>query len=129
MKLKRLIFVGGVINLVFALFHVYLIFQIDKLTGITQQLKILMHMFNVGGILMVSLFVYASLFCTRDVAEQRLGKVISVFVFLVYFTRAAEEILFRGWDFSPVIFFSCLAVSLLYLYILYLMVRKKHESG
>ena len=128
MKLKRFIQIGGMVNLLGALFHIYLIFKIDELTGITPQLKILMHMFNVGGILMVSLFTYASLFCAKDMAEQRLGKVITVFIFLVYFSRAAEEILFKGGDFAPVFFFSCLAVSLFYLYILYLMIKKKHGN-
>jgi hypothetical protein len=128
MKLKRLIFIGGMINLLGALFHVFLIFKINELTGITPQLKILMHMYNVGGILMVSLFVYTSLFCVKDMAEQRLGKVITLFIFLVYFSRSAEEILFKGGNFSPVFFFSCLAVSFFYLYILYLMIRKKHGN-
>lgn len=115
---KKLVIIGGFINLFFLIFHIYLGFSIANFQNLLPDHKILMQMLNVGGIGFMAFFTYVSFFCIKELIETKLGKVVFLIIFLTYFVRAFEEFLFFGQHLSLPILLSCFLVSLMYLYIL-----------
>lgn len=114
---RKLLTAGGVLNLVFGLFHIYLGYEIQHL-DLAPGYRGLMQALNVGGTLFIFFFAWASLFHQRDLLECRLGRSVLVLTAALYLTRAAEEfILFR---FTPGIFAACLLVGGIYAALLFL---------
>lgn len=120
---KRLIFIGGIINVLFTVFHFWLGWQIYSLEGILPGHKALMLMLNTGGILIIGFAAFASLFCMDDLVSTKLGKSTLLLVILIYASRALEEIIISP-VFSIVIFASCLAVAAIYALALTATMRK-----
>jgi hypothetical protein len=110
---KILIILGGVLNGLFTVFHIWLGWQIYSLQGLLPEHKALMLMLNVGGILLIGFATFASLFCIKDVLTTRLGKATIFLIILLYASRAVEEIIISP-GFSLVIFTTCLAVAAIY---------------
>jgi hypothetical protein len=110
---KRLLFIGGILNGLFTVFHVLLGWQIHLTPGLSLQHRVLMQMLNVGGILMVAFATVVSLFYTRDLIGTGLGKATMILIALFYTSRAVEEVVLAP-DFSPLIFGVCLIVAIVY---------------
>ena len=110
---KRLLLIGGVMNGIFALFHIWLGWQIQMLPDLLPDYKALIQMLNVGGILTIAFATFVSFFCTDDLMTTGLGKTTMILIALFYATRAAEEIVLAH-NFSPMIFGVCLAVAMVY---------------
>jgi hypothetical protein len=110
---RGLILAGGVLNSLFALFHVFLSWQIHHISGVAPDIKALLEMFALGGTLMIFFFAFASLLCPTDLLTTRLGRLVIGLIAAVYLSRAAEETLLAV-QFSPVIFWSCLLVGVIY---------------
>jgi hypothetical protein len=114
MRMKKLLLlVGGVLNLFFFAFHLFLGYQIHESTSLPANSRALMEMLNVAGTLMILLFAWASLFCRVDLLHTSLGKVFLWFVMILYASRALEEIILLPHS-SLFIFASCLLISVLY---------------
>jgi len=124
---KALLIVGGVLNSVFFLFHVYLGYQIHHLVRLAASYRSLMEALNVGGCLFILFFAYASLCRAGDLIRTRLGWAVLALVSALYLSRAAEE--FFLFSFTPAIFGSCALVGGLYAAILVLAVRSGSRSS
>ncbi len=59
---KRLVVAGGILNLLFGLFHIQLGMAIHRLPQLDPEYRALMEMLNVGGTLIMFLFAWVALF-------------------------------------------------------------------
>jgi len=109
---KRLLIAGGILNALFFLFHVWLGYQIHQLAQVAPPYRALMEALNVGGVLFIFFFAYASLFHGKDLMETGLGRVVLALVAVLYLSRAAGELFL--FNFTAVIFASCLVVGAIY---------------
>ncbi len=114
---RPLLLIGGVLNAVLTLFHIWLARQIHLMSGLAPGHRVLMEMLNAGGTLMLLFFAVGSLAFASDVLTTKLGKLFQSVVFLLYFSRAVEEIVIPP-RFSAVIFIVCLLIASLYLTLL-----------
>lgn len=114
---RSLLVLGGLLNSILALFHVWLGWQIHLMTGLNPGHHALMEMLNAGGTLGIAFFAVGSLACAQDLLTTRLGKLLLGVVFLFYLLRAIEEILIAP-RFSAVIFGVCLLIAVIYLVVL-----------
>ena len=113
---KAILFVTGVLNLLFGFFHIYLGYAIYRSTALSEAARGLMEALNVGGTLMIFFLAYACLMHRREMLGEGLGRAVLLLAAAVYLSRAAEE--FFWFQFSPVIFAACLVVGLLHLILL-----------
>jgi hypothetical protein len=119
--LKALLVAGGIVNLIFAAFHIWLGWQIHQIAGVTAGVRALMEALNVAGTLFIIFFAHISLFHQSDLVSTGLGRASMVFVVLLYWSRAAEEFfLFR---FNPAIFFACLFAGGIYAALIWVSTR------
>jgi len=120
---KRLLLVGGIFNAFFTVFHIWLGWQIQLLPGLLPEIKALMQMLNVAGILTIAFATFASFFWVEDLLNTGLGRTTIILVALFYATRAMEEIILSP-EFSPVIFGVCILVAMIYMLAIAGSVRK-----
>ena len=119
---RILLRVGGVVNALFVIFHMWLGYRIHTSPGIAVGNRPLMEMLNVGGVLIILLFAVSSLCYAEEMLGTKLGRVMLLFVFLFYGSRAAEELIISP-RFSPAIFTICALLAGLY-FVLYIRTRK-----
>jgi hypothetical protein len=119
---RILLRVGGVVNAFFVIFHVWLGYRIHTSTGIAVGNRPLMEMLNAGGVLFILFFSISSLCYAQEILGTKLGRLVLLFVFLLYGSRAIEEIIISP-RFSPVIFIVCALLAGLYL-ALYIRIRR-----
>lgn len=124
--MKRILLViGGIANLAFVVFHVFLFFAIGASQQLSDPAKQLILIFNLAGTLMIAFFAYASLCCARQLLETHLGKATLTLIALVYLTRGAMEVVLGLWQWAILI--TCAIVGLLY--VLLLVPLGGEESG
>jgi hypothetical protein len=111
---QTLLVVGGVVNVLFGLLHIWLGWEFHRATHLSPDDRALIEMLNVGAILFVFFFAYASFFCRKELLSTALGKAVLVLILLMYLSRAVEEIILSP-TFSIVIFATCLLVVGIYL--------------
>jgi len=111
---RILLLIGGLLNALFVVFHIRLGWQIHLIQTIPPGSKALMEMLNAAGIIFIAFIAYASLFCVRDVLGGVLGKVVLFTAFLLYISRAIEEIIIST-RFSTLEFSVCLVMGVIYL--------------
>jgi hypothetical protein len=111
---RILLRIGGAVNALFVIFHVWLGYQIHTSPGIAAGDRPLMEMLNVGGVLFILMFAVSSLYYVEEMLGTKLGRLGLLFVFLLYGSRAVEEIIISP-RFSPVIFIICALLAALYL--------------
>jgi hypothetical protein len=102
---RTLLVAGGVLNALFALFHVWLGWRIGA-GGAPEGARGLMLALNAGGTLFIAFFAYAFLARGADLVSTGLGRAALVACLLLYWSRAVEEIVW--FRFSPAIFAACL---------------------
>jgi hypothetical protein len=107
---------GGVVNALFVIFHVWLGYHIHASPGIAAGDRPLMEMLNAGGVLLILFFAISSLCYAQEMLGTKLGKLVLLFVFLLYGSRAVEEIVIAP-QFSPAIFIVCALLAGLYLFL------------
>jgi len=111
---RLLLRVGGVVNALFVIFHVWLGYRIHTSLGVAVGDRPLMEMLNVGVVLIILLFAITSLCYVEEMLGTKLGRSVLLFVFLLYGSRAVEEIIISP-RFSPAIFIVCALLAALYL--------------
>ncbi|MFZ5518045.1 MAG: hypothetical protein ACOY90_15475 [Candidatus Zhuqueibacterota bacterium] len=121
---KILLIIGGIFNSLLAVFHVFLGYQIFQIKDMAEGYRALMIMLNAGGTLFIILFATASLGFATEMLTTRLGKLISLFVFLLYASRAIEEAIISP-EFSLAIFAICIVIAAIYLVVWLLPHQKK----
>lgn len=117
MNRKALLILGGVINLVFGLFHLYLGYVLHTIPGIPEGYRPLMEMLNAGGALMIFFMAFASLLYKEEMLTTKLGRLVIILTLLLYWSRAVEEVTIAA-SFSIVIFASCLSIGFIYFLLL-----------
>ena len=109
-----LLVIGGGLNVLFGLLHIWLGWEFHHATRLSPDDRALMEMLNVGAILFVFFFAYASFFCRREMLTTGLGKAVLALILLMYLSRAIEEVILSP-TFSAIIFATCLLVAGVYL--------------
>jgi hypothetical protein len=113
---ETLLLVGGAVNLLFGLFHVWLATAIQSSKSLSAPDRALMHMLSVAVTCFILFFAYVSFFHRGALLSTELGTAMLVLVALIYLSRAVEEIVFRNaMDFSVMIFVPCLVMGGIYL--------------
>ena len=126
--MKRILLgIGGIANLVFVFFHVYLFFRIAGSAELSAPAKELIYIFNLAGTLMIAFFAYASLCCARQILESHLGKATIVFIALVYLSRGAMEIVLGRWEWLFLV--ACAILGLLYSTLLFPLGGEKNDRA
>jgi nicotinamide riboside transporter PnuC len=120
---RMLLTVGGIVNALFGLFHIFLGWQIQTAPGLQPNARSLLLALNVGGTLMIFFLAYASLLRQSDMLSTGLGRATQILAILLFWTRAAEELVL--FSFTPVIFVSCLATGGIYVAVLLLGLRAR----
>ena len=110
---EKIIITGGVLNSLFALFHLYLGYMIVKSFGGSNAYP-LMQMLNVGGVLMIFFLAYTSLAFPAELISSKLGRAIVLLNLLVYNTRIFGEIILSPNP-KPVIMLLCLVMVVVYI--------------
>jgi putative effector of murein hydrolase len=123
---KRLMIIGGILNTLFFLFHIFVGYRIQHLTALAAGYRNLLASFNLAASLFIFFIAYASLLHHQDLLQTKLGHAVLVFASLLYLSRAAEEfILFK---FNAFIFGSCLLVGVIYALALVVATRKERPT-
>ena len=116
-KTQRIaIIIGGIFNLVFGLFHIFLCYQIYQFYS-TLPVYPLLQMFAIGGMLMVFFLAYTSLACYAELKTTMLGRWVVLLNILIYFTRTLGEFILFPKP-KIIIISLCSLVALIYLYVL-----------
>jgi len=112
--MKILIRIAGVINLLFAAFHVWLGRVICQFTDMPAEHLALMKMLNTGGTIFI-LFLGVSLtFLAKEIATTALGRLILLLGAATYLVRAAEELIVAP-SANITIMAACTIIGLLHL--------------
>lgn len=111
---RILLRIGGVVNALFVIFHVWLGYHIHASPGIAAGDRPLMEMLNAGGVLFILFLAISSLCYAQEMLGTKLGRLVLLFVFLLYGSRVIEEIIISP-RFSPAIFIVCTLLAGLYL--------------
>ncbi len=110
---KALLAAGGVLNTVFFLFHLLLGYRIHNLVQLAAPYRALMEALNVGGVLFIFFFAYASFFHGKELLGTGLGRAVLALAAVLYLSRAAEE--FFLFNFTAAVFGSCVLAGAVYL--------------
>ena len=115
--MKKILFIiGGIFNTIFGVFHIWLAWRIHLSDTFSPKAGSLA--LNVFASIVVFYFAYISFFQQRDLQTTKLGRTTLALVALVYLSRALEE--FILFEFSFIIFISCVLVGGLYTVLLLL---------
>ncbi len=94
---KALLIVGGILNALFAVFHLALPSLArwqDTLSTISTGYQAIMYTLNLAVALTLLVFGYVSIFHWRDLLATSLGKAMTISVGLFWLVRSAAEILY-----------------------------------
>jgi hypothetical protein len=115
-----LVIAGGVINLLFVIFHL-LFWELFKwpasLSGLDKRQAAIMQVLNIHLTIALALFALVSLVFPRELLTVPLGRCITIFIAGFWFLRAFNQYLFWGASkaASHLLFFVCFVNGLLYL--------------
>ncbi len=121
---KALLLIGGILNSLFFVIHVLLGYQLFHLTQLAPPFRGLIEALNVGGVLFILFFAYASFFYGQELLSTGLGKAVLLLASVLYLSRAAEE--FFWLRFTPAIFALCVIVGAIYAALLVIAIRQGH---
>lgn len=114
MKTARiLILIGGAINALFFLFHLWFGWHLHRLTQVAPALRVTMEMLNGGGALMILFFAAVSLAFGEELLVTRVGRAVLILATAMYGLRAVGEV-FLAPTFKPGIFIACALTGALY---------------
>lgn len=103
----------GVVNALFAAFHIFLGSAIHRLPSLAPGYRALMQALNVGGVLLIAFLAVAFLACQADL-RSRLGRATILLGALLYLTRALGEVVFFP-AVNPLIVALCVITGALHL--------------
>jgi hypothetical protein len=110
--IQTLLFIGGITQVAFSLFHIYLEKIIHAMEEISREGRALYHAFNIAGIVTIAYFAIAFLFFGAKILKSELGLLLLALIALYYLFRAFEEVVL--FKFNPAIFSTCLIVGSIY---------------
>lgn len=97
--MTTIIFIGGVLALAFAIFHIFFWKVFGWTSGLASLNRVnrgLMHVLNLCITFVLFYVAFLSLFNTEDLVSTRLGHTVLVGVSLFCILRAVEQIIFFG---------------------------------
>ena len=115
---KILIRVGGVINLLFVLFHLAMVPGIGiALAPVSTDFQAIVHMLNIHVAFTLLIFAYLAIFQWRDLLTTRLGHITAIAIALFWFLRGINQVAFYGLTAPGTLLWSglCLVFGLLHL--------------
>lgn len=120
MRTKRLIQIGGVINLLFVTFHLsfWQIFDWGKsLASLSSDDRAIMQVLNIHVAYVLAVFSILSLVFSDEMSTIKLGRMVGMGIAGFWFLRAVNQAVFWGLAFagSWVIIVVCLGVAVLYI--------------
>ncbi len=115
-SIRAAIIGGGIANLLFSVFHIYLCYRIHQLYG-TSPIYPLLQMFSIGGTIMIIFLAYTSLCCPTDLLSTKAGLAVVALNVLVYLSRIVGEMLLFPEP-KSLILVTCLLMTLIYGYVL-----------
>lgn len=115
---KPLLITGGILNALLTLFHICLGREIQSYPDLSFDARAIMHMLNVGVIMILAFAACASFFCREELVSTPLGRMTLILIVIFYIVRALEEVILAP-DFSAAIFGVCLLVALDYILVMY----------
>jgi hypothetical protein len=111
------ILTGGVLNLLLALFHIYLCYVIFKAYA-SADFYPLMQMLAIAGTVFIFFLAYTSLFCATELMKGSLGMTVIMLNILLYLSRALGEVILFPHP-KPIIIGLCILLVLMYGYVFF----------
>ncbi len=94
---KILLRMGGVINLLFVLFHLAMVRPIgEALASLSPDIQATVHTLNIHIAFTLLIFAYLAFFRWRDLLTTRLGNITAIAISLFWFLRAINQVVFYG---------------------------------
>ena len=120
MKAQRLVQIGGVINLLFVVFHLSFWELFDwqhSLASLSSDNRAIMQVFNIHTAFVLAVFAILSCMFSSEMSTTRLGKLICMGIAGFWILRAVNQAVFWGLSFvgSWLIIVVCLMVAALYI--------------
>jgi hypothetical protein len=120
MKTKRLLQIGGIINLLFVVFHLsfWKLFNWgESLAALSAEDRAVMQVLNIHTAYALAIFAVVSLFFVNELSTTKLGRIISWSIAGFWILRALNQALFWGLSLagSWIALLVCLAIAALYL--------------
>ena len=100
MKIEFLLYIGGVFNLVFALFDLIwpkLFNWKESLTSLDDIQRVLLPLLNKLLIVIFFAFTYISFFHASDLIDTNLGTTLLIFIIIFWTVRLIEQIYYFGF--------------------------------
>lgn len=120
MNAKRLLQIGGVINLLFVVFHLsfWKLFNWGQsLSSLSPDDRAVMQVLNIHTAYVLAAFAGVSLVFSNEMSATKMGRTFSLSIAGFWILRAVNQALFWGMSFagSWMIVIICLAIAALYL--------------
>lgn len=115
---KILLRIGGVINLLFVLFHLAMVKGIGMaLAPVSTDVQAIVHMLNIHVAFTLLIFAYLAIFQWHDLLKTRLGHSIAIAIALFWFLRGINQVAFYGLSTPGTLMWAglCLVFGLLHL--------------
>ena len=94
---KILIRVGGVINLLFVLFHLAMVQGIGMaLAPVSTDIQAVVHILNIHVAFTLLIFAYLAIVQWHDLLTTRLGQITAIAISLFWFLRGINQVAFYG---------------------------------
>ena len=120
MNTKRLVQIGGVINLLFAIFHLFFWNLFDwqhSLASLSLDNSAIMQVLNIHTAYTLAVFFIISFVFSNEMITTKFGQMFSMAIAGFWILRAVNEAVF--WDLSSgrswVLIAVCLAIAALYI--------------
>jgi hypothetical protein len=120
MNSKRLVQIGGVVNLLFAIFHLFFWKLFDwqrELVSLSSDNRAIMQVLNIHTAYILMVFFILSLAFSNEIITTKFGRMFGMAIAGFWILRAVNEAVF--WDLSSgrswVLIAVCLAIAVLYI--------------
>jgi hypothetical protein len=120
MDAKRFVQIGGVINLLFAMFHLFFSKLFDwrhELVSLSPDNRAIMQVLNIHTAYTLAVFFILSFIFSNEMITTKLGRILGMAIAGFWILRAVNEDMF--WDLSSVrswiLIGVCLVIAALYI--------------
>jgi hypothetical protein len=119
MNTKRLVQIGGGINLFFVVFHLsfWKLFNWQQsLTMMNAEDRALIQVLNIHTAYVLAVFAILSFVFSNEMSATKLGRMVGISIAGFWILRAVNEVVFWGVSFTSwIIIAVCLAIAALYI--------------
>ena len=114
---KILLRVGGLLNLLFVVFHLAMVKPIGKaLAPLSPDIRATVSTLNIQVAFTLLIFAYLAIFRWRDLLTTRLGNITAIAISLFWFLRGVNQVVFYELTAADLPLFGlCIVFGLLHL--------------